>query len=52
VIGTKDGVILEVFTCTNGIFSPIESSDISKANSVGSDVREVIEELSQKRKDR
>jgi hypothetical protein len=50
VIGTKDGVVLDAFTCTNGIFSPIESSLLTKANSVGSDVRGVIEELSGKSK--
>ena len=50
VIGTKDGVILDAFTYTNGIFLPVESSLISKANSVGSDVRRVMEELSERTK--
>ena len=45
VIGTKDGVIVDAFTCTNGIFSPVEASLISKANSVGSEVRGVMEQL-------
>jgi hypothetical protein len=34
VIGTKDGVILDAFTCTNGIFCPDESSRIAKANAI------------------
>ena len=50
VISTKDGVVLDGFTCTNGIFSPIESSLLTKANSVASEVRGVIEELSEKSK--
>ena len=52
IIGTKDGVILDAFSCTNGIFSPVESSLLTKANSVGADVRGVMEELSKTRKDR
>jgi len=50
VIGTKDGVVLDAFACTNGIFSPVESSLLTKANSVGSEVRGVIEALSEKGK--
>ena len=50
VIGTKDGMIVDAFTCTNGIFSPVESSLIMKANSVGSDVRREIEQMSEKHK--
>jgi hypothetical protein len=52
VIGTKDGVIVDAFSCINGIFSPVESSLITKANSVGADVRGVMDELSKARKDR
>lgn len=50
VIGTKDGVILDAFSCTNGVFSPVERSVITKANSVGSEVRGVMEQLDEKRK--
>ena len=46
VIGTKDGVILDAFSYTNGVFSPVESSLLTKANSVGSEVRGAMEELS------
>jgi hypothetical protein len=42
VIGTKDGVVLDAFTCTNGVFSPVESSLITKANSIGSDVGQLL----------
>lgn len=52
VIGSKDGVVLDAFTCTNGVFSPVESSLITKANSVGSEVRGVIEDLSEKHKEK
>ena len=52
VIGAKDGVILDAFSYTNGVFSPVESSLLTKANSVGSEVRGVMEELSDKRKDK
>jgi hypothetical protein len=48
VIGTKNGVILDAFGYTNGLFSPVESSLITKANSVGSEVRGVMGELSGK----
>jgi len=50
VIGTKEGVIVDAFNYTNGVFSPVESSVITKANSVGSAVRTVIEDLSEKSK--
>jgi len=35
VIGTKGGVVVDAFTCTNGVFIPVESSLI-KTYSVGS----------------
>lgn len=38
VIGTKDGVILDAFTCTNGMFYPDDSSRISKANAILKDL--------------
>jgi len=50
VIGTKEGVIVDAFTCTNGVFSPVESSVITKANLVGSEVRGAMEQLDEKRK--
>jgi hypothetical protein len=43
VIGTKDGVVLDAFTCTNGVFSPVESSVIQKANAVGADVKQLFD---------
>lgn len=42
VIGTKDGVVVDAFTCTNGLFSPMEYSIITKANSFGSDMRQLL----------
>ena len=50
VIGTKDGVILDAFRYTNGVFSPVENSILTKARSVGSEVRGAMEELSGKSK--
>ena len=50
VIGTKDGVISDAFSFTNGVFSPVEGTLLTKANSVGSEVRGVIEELSERSK--
>ena len=46
VIGTKDGIILDAFTYTNGLFSPVDSSLLTKANAIGSEVRGVMDELS------
>jgi hypothetical protein len=43
VIGTKDGVILDAFSCTNGIFSPVESSLLEKANAVGADMKQLFD---------
>jgi hypothetical protein len=42
VIGTKGGVVLDAFNCTNGIFSPVESSVIRKANDVGADMKQLF----------
>ena len=43
VIGTKDGLVLDAFTCTNGIFSPVESSVIQKANAVFADMKRLFD---------
>jgi hypothetical protein len=48
VIGTRDGVILDAFSYTNGVFSPVESSLLTKANATGLQVREAMEELSER----
>jgi hypothetical protein len=45
VVGAKDGVILDAFNYTNGMFSPVESSFIKKANSVRTEVQGVMEDL-------
>jgi hypothetical protein len=50
VIATKDGVILDAFSYTNGVFVPLESSVLAKANVAGSQTRSVMEELSEKTK--
>jgi hypothetical protein len=42
VIGTKDGVILDAFTATNGVFYPADSLLIRKANDVGGDVSRLL----------
>lgn len=42
VIGTKDGVILDAFTCTNGLFYPADSSIIAKANGITKDLSHVL----------
>ena len=42
VVGTKDGVILDCFSCTNGVFSPVEGSQISKANAFFGDLRPLL----------
>jgi hypothetical protein len=52
VLGTKDGVILDAFSYTNGVFSPVESSALTKANAEGSQTRAVMEELSERSKKR
>jgi hypothetical protein len=50
VIGTKDGVILDAFSYTNGVFSPVESSLLTKANATGSQVQGAMVELSEESK--
>jgi len=42
VIGTKDGMILDVFACTNGMFSPIESSELARANGITQDLSHLL----------
>jgi len=50
VIASKDAVILDAFSCTNGVFSPVEGSTLTKANAEGSQTRSVMEELSERGK--
>jgi hypothetical protein len=42
VIGTRDGVILDAFTCTNGLFLPADSSFITKANNFNQDLSQLF----------
>jgi hypothetical protein len=42
VIGTKDGTILDAFTCTNGVFTPADISIITKANGITQDLRPLL----------
>jgi hypothetical protein len=42
VVGTKDGVILDAFTCTNGVFTPTDISVITKANGITQDLRPLL----------
>ena len=41
-IGTKDGVVLDAFTCTNGLFFPTDSSIIVKANGITKDMSHLL----------
>jgi hypothetical protein len=41
-ISSKDGAILDVFMATNGVFYPVDTSLIQKANDVGGDVRKLM----------
>jgi hypothetical protein len=43
VIGTKGGVVLDAFSYTNGVFSPVESSVLQKANAVGADMKQLFD---------
>ncbi|MGO8929491.1 MAG: hypothetical protein ACLQU3_21715 [Limisphaerales bacterium] len=43
MISTKDGVVLDMFTCTNGEFSPSESSVIQKANAIKARTRQLFD---------
>ena len=43
VVGTKDGVVLDAFSCTNGIFMPVERSMLQKANAVGADMKQLFD---------
>ena len=38
VIGSKDGAILDAFSCTNGLLCPDEASRIQQANELGADI--------------
>ncbi len=42
VIGTKDGEILDAFTCTNGLFFPCEASMIKEANGITKDMSKLL----------
>lgn len=42
VIGGKDGVLLDAFTCTNGVLLPVESSQLRDAAEIGADAKELI----------
>ena len=48
VIGSKDGEVLDAFSCTNGVFSPVESSRLGAANATGKVVREEMEHFKSK----
>ena len=51
VIG-KEGVILDAFSYTNGVFSPVESAALTKAKAAGSKTQAVMDELSERSKKR
>jgi hypothetical protein len=42
VIGTKDGVVLDAFMATNGLFYPADISVIQRANYIGGDVSKLL----------
>ena len=39
IIANGKGEILDAFTCTNGVFSPVESPQLRKMNAIGDAVR-------------
>jgi hypothetical protein len=43
VIGTKDGFAADEFKCTDGTFSPVESSVLQKGNAMVSDVKKLFD---------
>lgn len=51
VIG-KEGVIVDAFSFTNGIFTPVEGSALAQARAAGSQTQAVMEELSERSKRR
>jgi len=50
VVIAKEGVILDAFTHTNGVFSPVESSALAQAGAAASQTQSVMEELSERSK--
>ena len=52
VISTKEGVILDAFSYTNRIFSPVENLILTNANSVGLEVRGAMDELRERSKNK
>lgn len=48
VIGTQDGAILDAFSYTNGVFSPVGSAALTKARAVGSLTQAVMGELTER----
>lgn len=51
VIGKK-GVVLDAFSFTNGLFSPVESSAFTEARAAGSKTQAVMEKLGERSKKR
>lgn len=43
VIGTKDGVVLDLFTYSKGVFSPAEDSVLREVNEFGADVKQLFD---------
>ncbi|MGD0516649.1 MAG: hypothetical protein ABSA26_03870 [Thermoguttaceae bacterium] len=41
-LGTKDGIITDHFTVTDGLLHPMESSKIEKANKIGQDMKKLF----------
>jgi hypothetical protein len=50
LIGTKNGDVVDAFSYTNGVFVPVESSVITKANLAVSQTRAVMEDLGERSK--
>jgi hypothetical protein len=42
VISTKDGTVLDAFSCTNGIIWPLNNDDIQKANEMGAEMKQLF----------
>jgi len=42
IIGTKDGVVLDIFACTNGVLVPVPSSEFSNAADIAADAKKLM----------
>lgn len=43
LIATKQGVLLDAFRWTNGVFQPVESSFLQRVNDIGADTQKLFD---------